>query len=200
MSGYPVFAPTELSAGDDRVSLRRLTLRDAHRWAAHVRGDLAHLGEHLPWPAATTATTRAAEFITRYAHGEDGRVLLLGAFAQDEIVGGTVLMSYEPWLGTIELGCWVVSAFEGRGLVARMCVHTLRYARAQLDVHRVEWRCASANARSRALAQRLGFRLEGTLREAALHQGARQDLQLFSLVGGEIDTTLAAEPAPRPRG
>lgn len=187
VSSYPSFAPVPI----DGLQLRRVKVRDAHRWAEHVRADLAHLGEHLPWPAATTATTRAAEFISRYAHGEDGRVLLLGAFDGDRMAGGTVLMSYEPWLASVELGCWVVAGFEGRGLVRRMCVHTLRYARVELGVHRVEWRCATGNVRSRALAERLGFSLEGTLREAGLHQGARQDLHLFSLVGGEVDAAIA---------
>lgn len=190
VSGYPAFVPVDLTAGEDRVCLRRVTLRDARRWAEHVRADLGHLGEHLPWPAATTATTRVAEFIARYTRSEDGRVLLLGAVAADELVGGTVLMSYAPSLDTIELGCWVTSAFEGRGLVRQMCVYTVRYARVQLAVHRVEWRCAAENGRSRALAQRLGFELEGTLREAGVHQGARQDLQLFSLVGAEIDAAI----------
>jgi len=188
VSGYPSFEPVEIEG----LQLRRVKVRDARRWAEHVRADLAHLGEHLPWPAATTATTRAAEFISRYASGDDGRVLLLGAFDGDRIVGGTVLMSYEPWLATIELGCWVISGYEGRGLVRRMCLHTLRYARAELAVHRVQWRCAAENARSRMLAQRLGFSFEGTLRDAGLHQGARQDLQLFSLVGAEIDAALAS--------
>jgi ribosomal-protein-serine acetyltransferase len=186
VSSYPPFAPVQI----DGLTLRRVKVRDAHRWAEHVRADLAHLGEHLPWPAATTATTRAAEFISRYAHGEDGRVLLVGGFDGDRMAGGTVLMSYEPWLATLELGCWVISEYEGRGLVRRMCVHTLRYARAELNVHRVEWRCAIGNARSRALAERLGFSLEGTLREAAAHQGARQDLYLFSLIGPEIDAVI----------
>jgi RimJ/RimL family protein N-acetyltransferase len=189
VSSYPSFEPVDV----DGLRLRPVRVRDARHWARHVRDDLAHLGEHLPWPAATTATTRAAEFISRYANGQDGRVLLLGAFdAEEHIVGGTVLMSYEPWLSTIELGCWVVAGYEGRGLVRRMCVHTLRHARTNLDVHRVEWRCATANVRSRALAERLGFSLEGTLREAAMHEGERQDLYLFSLVGAEIDQAVAA--------
>ena len=81
---------------------------------------------------------------------------------------------------------------RGRGWSASLCLETLRYAREDLLVHRVEWRSASENTRSRALATRLGFNFEGRLRDAGLHNGHRQHLDLLSLVGPEIDELLAS--------
>ena len=46
------------------------------------------------------------------------------------------------------------------------CRAYVDHAFTRLDVHRVEIRCAVENRRSRAIPERLGFRLEGTLRDA----------------------------------
>jgi RimJ/RimL family protein N-acetyltransferase len=43
------------------------------------------------------------------------------------------------------------------------------------------------NSRSRALAERLGFRYEGTLRSAYVLNGRRYDMDVLSLVGRELD-------------
>lgn len=191
MAEVPPFAPIELTAGDGlRVLVRPLRPADMEAWVEHTRGDLAHLGEHLSWPERTCDPGRALQFITRYAEREGGRVVLLGSLLGERLVGGSVLMDHDPSTGSVELGCWAVSEIEGQGLTRRLCVETLRYAREALKAHRVQWKAASANRRSLALAGRLGFVYEGRLREAAVHHGRRQDLDVLSLVGAEIDREL----------
>lgn len=53
------------------------------------------------------------------------------------------------------------------------------------------WQTATANVRSRRLAERLGFVHEGTLRSSSVLRGERLDLDLdlLSLVSAEIDRT-----------
>jgi RimJ/RimL family protein N-acetyltransferase len=170
--------------------LRPIVPSDTDAWVTHVRQDAEHLGEFLGWPARTADPAVARQFITRYGEREAGRRLLLGVFNGTSLRGGAVLMSHDVAAGSVELGCWIASALEGRGVMRRVCIETLRYGRHDLLVHRVEWRTASGNARSRALATRLGFTHEGRLREASLHHDRRQHLDLFSLIGPEIDQLL----------
>jgi ribosomal-protein-serine acetyltransferase len=189
MGEDPVFPARELPINAGVTLLvRSIEPSDTDAWVTHVRTDLEHLGEFLGWPAVTTDPIAARGFITRYAEQQTGRKLLLGAFDGPRLMGGTVLMSHQPQTATVELGCWIVAALEGQGVVRQLCLQTLRYAREALLVHRVEWRSASDNIRSRDLATRLGFRFERRLREAAaVHRDQRQDLDLFSLVGPDID-------------
>jgi len=49
---------------------------------------------------------------------------------------------------------------------------------------RVEWHCAVDNQRSIAVAQRLGMTREGVLRSAFSLDGARQDVEVWSLLAG----------------
>jgi ribosomal-protein-serine acetyltransferase len=165
-----------------------------------VGGDLAHLGRHLPWPATTTTPRGAADFVGAYVRRDDGRELMLVLDEGGRLVGGTVLLHHDPHVGSVEVGCWIVSSAEGQGLVRRAVLATIAHARAVLGSHRVVWTAAAGNERSRALAERIGFVPEGRLRDAGLHEGRHQDLDVFSLVGAEIDRAIAAGDAARSAG
>jgi RimJ/RimL family protein N-acetyltransferase len=52
-------------------------------------------------------------------------------------------------------------------------------------LHRAEWRCRADNARSSAVAERLGMTLEGVLREAWLANGVFHDKQVWSILADE---------------
>jgi ribosomal-protein-serine acetyltransferase len=186
----PVTVPT---SGDVILTLRPAREEDAERWAVHVRDDLEHLGEHLSWPANTASVAGAEAYIRRYLRREAGRELLLVLVDEEALVGGTVLIGYDARTSAMELGCWVVRTHEGQGAMRGACLATIEHARRSLGAHRIAWTAAAENARSRALADRLGFRPEGRLREAGVHHGRRQDLDVSSLIGDEIDDALDAQ-------
>lgn len=173
------------------VRLRTLTPGDAAIFARHVAADRAHLDRFLAWPAVAGEEAGAAELLAAYADRRDGHVLCAGAFAGDELVAGVVLLGHAPVLATVELGCWAVTAAEGRGVVRAGCVAALGFARDELGAERVVWQAATANTRSRGLAERLGFRHEGVARSACPLAGERLDLDVLSLVGPEIDVAAS---------
>jgi ribosomal-protein-serine acetyltransferase len=172
---------------DTPLRLRMLTPDDADAFARHVARDHEHLSAHLPWPDLTATAAGARSFLELYAHGKDGRVLIAGAFDGEEIVGGALLAHHDPEIPAVEVGCWATSAVEGRGVARAACAALIAFARAELGAERVVWRSSTANARSRALAERLGFRHEGTLRSAYVLHGERHDVDVLALVGGELD-------------
>lgn len=170
-----------------RLRLRTLTPADAAAFARHAAADVAHLREHLGWAEPASEPDGAREWLELYASGSDGRVLVAGAFDGSEIVGGALLLHHEPDLGAIELGCWAITAVEGLGVARASCQALIAHARRELGVERIAWRATTVNPRSRALAERLGFRHEGTLRSAWLLRGERYDMDILSLVGAELD-------------
>ena len=169
------------------LRLRALTPDDAEAFARHAAADVEHLREHMPWPELASDPAGAREWLQLYAAGVDGRVVVAGAVDGDEIVGGAMLLHHVPSFANIELGCWVTSAVEGMGVARAACRALIAYARAELGVERIEWRTTTVNARSRTLAERLGFRHEGTLRSDYVLRGRRYDTDLLALVGAEID-------------
>jgi ribosomal-protein-serine acetyltransferase len=170
-----------------RLRLRTLTPDDAHAFARHTAADVEHLREHLPWADAAVEPDGARAWLESYARREEGRVLVAGAFDGDQIVGGALLLHHDPYAATIEIGCWATAAVEGRGVARAACRALIAFARRELYVERIAWHCTTVNRRSRALAERLGFRHEGTLRSAYVLRSERLDLDVLSLVGAEID-------------
>ncbi len=54
-----------------------------------------------------------------------------------------------------------------------------------LGYRRLEWKCNALNEPSRRAAQRLGFRYEGTFRQATVVKGRNRDTAWFSIIDGE---------------
>lgn len=175
---------------EDEVVLRRLTAADADAFARQVARDLDHFGEFLPWPELTQTPEGAAQWLGRYERAEDGRVVAGGAWRGGELLGGALLLAHAPEARNVELGVWAASAVAGSGLAGACCRELLRVARSDLGVERVFWQCDTRNVASRRLAERLGFRYEGTMRSCYVLRGERLDLDLLSLVGAEIDRAL----------
>ena len=171
--------------------LRRLTSADAVAFAEHVARDIEHLGQHLPWPERTATTQGAERWLRAYERHDDGRVLVAGAWNGPRLTGGAVLFHHDAQQGNVEIGCWVLAAGEGSGLAYAACRELLVIARNDLKAQRVEWRTTSANERSRRLAERLGFRHDGTLRSNYVMHDLRHDTEVFSLIGPEIDRAIA---------
>jgi len=180
----PVELPTRLPR---RVTFARLTSADADEFAAHVRSDLERLRMHLPWPDPTSTPEGAARWLGAYERLEDGRVGVAGMRHDGQLLGGALLFHHDPDAANVELGCWVVAAGEGAGVVSAACRRLLAHARAELGAERVEWHVGSTNERSRRLAERLGFVHEGTLRSNYPLRGERLDTDVLSLVGAELD-------------
>lgn len=95
---------------------------------------------------------------------------------------GAVGSRVDTWTGTAEIGYWIDAAHEGRGLVRRSVAAVVEHLLARPDVHRVEIRTSAHNVRSRALAERLGFVLEGTLASAKPVGAERHDVAVYGLV------------------
>ncbi|MEU9005014.1 GNAT family protein [Streptomyces sp. NPDC048551] len=92
----------------------------------------------------------------------------LGAFRQDT---GALVGSYCLTLisrGVWELGYWAVKEQRGRGYSVEAARALCDWGWATLDVHRIEWWAMAGNTGSRAVAERLGFTLEGTLRNRGI--------------------------------
>lgn len=55
----------------------------------------------------------------------------------------------------------------------------------ELGYRRYEWKCDSLNAPSRKAALRLGFKYEGTFRQATIYKGRNRDTAWFSVIDKE---------------
>lgn len=170
----------------EAAELRPLEPWQAPAFAAYLERHRAHLAPWLPWAVSITDAEGARAFLQRYADGTaaDGR-RIYGLHLDGELVGGTLFRIFEPAASLAEIGVWLSPAAEGRGLITRAATAMVDWAVRERGIHRVEWRCVPENARSRAVAVRLGMTHEGTLRESFGHAGRRWDTEVWSVLGPE---------------
>ncbi len=83
--------------------------------------------------------------------------------------GGLCGMIYHvtvDWVNRwVALSYWLDEAHQGRGIMTASCRAFILHAFTAWKMNRVTIQCATENVRSRAIPERLGFRLEGILRE-----------------------------------
>jgi ribosomal-protein-serine acetyltransferase len=174
-----------LRLGDD-LELQLLEERHAPALAALVAENCDHLARFLPW-ASTTDEAAVRTFIQgallKFARGDgfDAAVRLDG-----ELAGVIGVHHLERDVGRAELGYWIGRRHEGRGAITRAVAGVTRMLFEEYGLNRVEIRCQPDNLRSRRVAERLGFRHEGTLR--AVHPGSGgepADLEVYGLLKDE---------------
>lgn len=85
-----------------------------------------------------------------------------------QFVGSTGLHRIDWEVRKFEIGYWVDNRYEGKGYVTEAVERITRFAFEELGANRVEIRCDPDNVRSRAVANRLDFELEGILRNDTL--------------------------------
>jgi ribosomal-protein-serine acetyltransferase len=166
--------------------LRLLNERDAPAIFEVVDRERDHLRPWLPWVNSTTKVEHTRQFIrssrAQFA-ANDG--LAAGIWCQEEFAGtvGTHKINW-PYR-KVEIGYWIASKFQGRGVITEACRALIDHAFQVWELHRVEIHCATVNEKSRRVAERLGFRLEAVLREAALAGGEYADANVYGMLAGE---------------
>lgn len=170
----------------DGLELTPLEVWQAAEFAAFIETERGHLAPWLPWARSITDEESARQFLQRYADGTaaDGR-RIYSLRVEGRMVGGSVFRVFEPDAGQCEVGVWLAAGAQGRGHVSRAVTAMLDWAFSVRGLRRAEWHCVPENTASRAVAQRLGLRLEGTLRESWEYAGRWWDTEIWAVLASE---------------
>lgn len=103
-------------------------------------------------------------------------------------VGTIALIRIDAANGSVEVGYVIYSAQLKKTPVATEAQYLLmRYVFDELKYRRYEWKCDSLNGPSKAAAQRLGFKFEGTFRQVVVYKGRNRDTTWLSVIDTEWD-------------
>ncbi len=168
---------------EQNVELRLLQAYHAEQLFLLSQRNRAYLQTWLPTLDFTLSVNHSRKYINlsleQYANREglkcgiwyDGKLAgLIGHYKMDWMNKNTCL---EYWLG---------EEFSGQGLMTKACQAMVDYALNDLKLHRVEIRCAVENRKSRAIPERLGFEMEGIVREVEWLHDHYVDHALYSML------------------
>ena len=163
--------------------LRTLEPEDAGTAFHVIDANRECLRRWFPWVDPTTSLDVTREFIERSLASETD-LEAIGIWVEGRYAG-VIGLSVDPMANGGELGYWLAEGFEGRGLVTRACRELVAHGFGKLGLHRIEIKAAPHNARSRAVAERLGFTEEAVLREAGRDAERYHDLVVYGLLEDE---------------
>lgn len=171
---------------DDDLRLEFPELRHAEAAAKVVRENLAHLKPWMSWAVDDYSVEHAREWIQRsldeFARdGRFGALIILG----DEIIGSIGFHDLDATNKNAAIGYWIDHRHQGKGIVTRSVRALIDHLFDRMGLNRLQINCNVENTRSRAIPERLGFSLEGTLREREFVDGEFRDWAVYGLLKRE---------------
>jgi len=166
--------------------LRLLRESDADELHALIEANHAYLARWMAWAQGQTRA-QTLDFI-RSAHRQMvGNAGFHLAVVDDagRIVGVVGFIGVDWTNRAASIGYWLAEAAQGQGTMTEAVRSLVAHALEEWKLHRVEIRAEPENLRSRAIAQRLGFQQEGTLRQVVRFGERYADHVVYAMLAGE---------------
>jgi ribosomal-protein-serine acetyltransferase len=167
----------------DGVVVRTYTPDDDAELFALIDANRARLRPWMIWEPTTKEVADTRTWIEACLASEfemEGN----GIFVDGALAGG-IGLSIDPIGNSGSIGYWLGADHEGRGIVTRACARFLDFAFDELRLHRMSLSAAVENARSRAVATRLGMREEGVQRDGCRVADGYLDLVWYGILEDE---------------
>jgi len=169
---------------------------DADRHAAdlHAANSLDHEGRMWTYLSSGPFAT-LAEYTGWLEAREDSLDPLFFTIVDEAAGRATGLASYlriDTTHGVIEVGHLAFSPLLQRTRAATEAMYLMTKHAFELGYRRYEWKCDALNSASCRAAERLGFRFEGTFRQAVVYKGRNRDTAWYSIIDSEWPARRAA--------
>lgn len=168
------------------VLIRSFTMDDLDTLCEVVKANRAFLRVWLPWADRIEEPADEALYIEMAIDKEARGEGFEGGIYRDGVLIGSIGLHYvsEDTRAT-EIGYWLAEGQTGSGVMTACVRAVLDYCFDELKLNRVEIRAAGGNFKSRAIPERLGFRLEGVIRQCHTLYGELHDLAIYGLLAQE---------------
>lgn len=104
---------------------------------------------------------------------------------KDNIIGRIGLHFIDANNKTGAIGYWISEGFQGKGIITNACKALLHFGFTDLNLNRIEIKCATENLKSKAIPEKLLFKQEGIQRQAEFLNNQFTDLYVYSLLKEE---------------
>lgn len=171
---------------DDEIELRAFRPSDAPRLFAVVDANRDHLRPWMGWVDGTRSPKDLRRFISQsVSRRRQGIGLPMGIWYRGALVGTAGFNEIDWRDRKTEIGYWLASDLQGRGIVTRACQALIGLGFGRLGLNRIEIRAAPGNRRSRGIPNRLGFSQEGVLRESERVNDGYHSSVVYGLLRGD---------------
>jgi ribosomal-protein-serine acetyltransferase len=173
---------------DDDLLLRSYKPEDAAELFRCVDGSRQYLRPFLNWVDHTTRIEHSLQFIQMsLAQQAAGETMALGIFLQQEriLIGGIGMHHWHQDQKRAQIGYWISKDYEGRGLMMRSAERFVDFLFRKIGLNKVEIHSLPHNIRSLSLAEKLGAKVEGRIRQCYLSHGKLEDIMILGILRHE---------------
>ena len=171
---------------EDGLELYQTMPEESEEILTVVDANRGHLREWLPWLDSTNTVEDEISFINgsleEYGKGEG---VIYSIRKNGEFIGCIGL----NWIDYDNRGCgvgyWLSKGHTGQGIATRSCVRLMEHCFDDLGLHRFVLEAATDNFASRAIAERLGMRLEGITKDREWLYDHYVDSTLYAITAPE---------------
>lgn len=168
---------------DQEIELWLFQPQDSVRLFQLIQENREHFCRWLPWMAQITSPYQLVTIIPVWLKQfAENNGLHAGIIYYGELVGGVGLHQIDWANRNTSIGYYLAKNAEGRGIMIRTVHALLNYIFFDLELNRVEIRCGEKNVKSRAIPEKLGFVMEGKIREGEKLLNGYHDLILYSML------------------
>lgn len=160
--------PTEILT--DRLLIRMPHYHDGKQIYESITASREELSKYLPFAGEETSEEEVEEEC-RNAHIRflQRTELRMYIFEKEtgKFIGSSGFHDVNWKVPRFEIGYWLDSRYTGQGYMTEAIEALTDYAFRELKAKRVTIKCDATNLKSRAVAERLGYALEGTIKNDA---------------------------------
>lgn len=177
---------------DDHITLH--LLQEHHYKSVYTLLDINrnHIQEHMTFPIEDAEQIRQLCLNAKQRYAEHGD-LFFHIYYQGQSAGMIGLWNRTGGtVSGVEISYWLGKSLVGNGIITRAVKTLTDYIFTYWDINRVFLGIAANNPRSYAIPERLGFTLEGTLRQNDKINGEWVDHRLYTML--KQDWTISQDP------
>ena len=177
------------------MELRTWRLSDAAALYECVDRNRQRLRQWMPWVDGTQSAQGQLPFLQNCVDGYRNRTCYrMGIWIDDKIAGGLSLEDIDPMHRRAMIGYWLSYEHEGQGIMTAAVRAIIDYGLGERALATLSLRAATDNKRSRAVAERVGMRYEGILRQREWLYDHFVDHASYSLLASEWSSGRGTRP------
>lgn len=171
---------------DSEIMLGFLGIEDTDKLMRLVDKNRDYLRVWLPWLdnilQPEDATRLILNLLEQYRTNNGFQ---FGIWYKGELCGIIGLQGVNWSNRSTSIGYWLDEEHQGKGIITRSCIAVIDIAFKEMSLNRIEIRCAEQNNKSKAVPERLGFMVEGVMRDAEWLYDHYVNHIIYSILAGE---------------
>lgn len=171
---------------NEKLSLKIRGVEESEAFYALSDRNREHLRPWLPWVDVTLTSDDAKKYLqTVLEKFEKKTGADFGIWYEGAWVGSMGFNNINHNNEYADIGYWLSKDHEGKGIMTESVKALINYGFSELKLHRIEISCDARNIRSKHIPEKLGFKLEGVLRDNHKRNGEYSDGLLYGLLKSE---------------